>query len=287
LQDRVELLDDRPPPEPGSPPSRVLEVRNLRKVHTRRTGRTKEDMVVFDDLNFEVNEGELVTIVGHSGVGKSTLLNVIADMEPYEGGEVVITGHRLPHSSADTILVFQEDALFPWLTVAENVAFGLRVRGMSKGESAAIAAEYIALVQLTQFSNSYIHQLSGGMRQRVAIARALAMNPRILLMDEPFGALDHKTRENLQKQIQEIHVKTKKTTLLVTHDIREAVYLGDRVILMSGRPARVKKQYIVDLPRPRSAEDLYLHGLTREIISDLRNTESEGTDEEFDEDSTG
>jgi len=281
VHEPLELLDNRPKVSLGSTPSRILEVKNLRKVHEIRDGKKRGSLVVFDGLNFEVNEGELVTIVGPSGVGKSTLLNVLANMEPYEGGEVVVTGHRVSTSQPDIILIFQEDALFPWLTVAENVAFGLRMKGVSKEESRAIASRYIALVQLTAFSDSYVHQLSGGMKQRVAIARALALNPRILLMDEPFGALDYRTREGLQREIQEIHAKTGKTILLVTHDIREAVSLGDRVILMSGKPARIKQQYVVDLERPRSAGDPRLHALVDEIMHDIRSDGSEGIVDEF------
>jgi NitT/TauT family transport system ATP-binding protein len=167
-------------------------------------------------------------------------------------------------------MIFQEDALFPWLTVEDNVAFGLKQKGVRKDERRRIATEYIELVGLSQFSKSYMHQLSGGMKQRVAIARGLALNPRILLMDEPFGALDYRTREILQDEIQEIHEKTKKTILFVTHDVREAVCLGDRVILLSHRPSKIKQQYIVNLPRPRRVEDPALHRIINSVLRDLK-----------------
>jgi NitT/TauT family transport system ATP-binding protein len=248
----------------------ILQVEKLTKLHVRHNGRQKEDLVVLDDISFDVREGEFVTIIGPSGCGKTTLLNIIAGMETYDKGDIIIRGHRVSTAGPDIVIIFQEDALFPWLTVAENVSFGLRSRGISKEERNRIAMEYIEMVQLGQFAQSYMHQLSGGMKQRVAIARGLAMNPRMLLMDEPFGALDYRTREVLQEQIQQIHERTKKTILFVTHDVREAVSLGDRVVLLSRRPARIKRQYVVDLPRPRSAEDPLLHGMIRDILRDLK-----------------
>jgi NitT/TauT family transport system ATP-binding protein len=255
---------------PRRRPSTILQVENLRKGFTHRTGSRANNLAVLDGISFDVDEGEFVTILGPSGCGKSTLLNIVAGMEPCDGGFVMVKGLPASPTGADTVLIFQEDALFPWLTVEENVAFGLRNKGLDKDERARVAREFIELVQLSQFSHSYLHQLSGGMKQRVAIARGLAINPRILLMDEPFGALDYRTREILQGQIQQIHEETKKTILFVTHDVREAVSLGDRVILMSRRPARIKRQYTVDLPRPRSAEDPRLQGVTKEVLKDLK-----------------
>jgi NitT/TauT family transport system ATP-binding protein len=251
-------------------PPRILQIENLRKVYSRRIGKQREDLVVLNDISFDVLEGELVTIVGPSGCGKSTLLNIIAGMESSDGGSVTLKGHQNSSPGADTVMVFQEDALFPWLTVIENVSFGLKAKGVGTEQRTRTALEYTDMVQLNQFAHSYMHQLSGGMKQRVAIARGLAMNPRILLMDEPFGALDYRTREILQLQIQQIHQRTRKTILFVTHDVREAVSLGDRVILLTHRPARVKQQYIVDLPRPRSAEDPRLHDLTKSILKNLK-----------------
>lgn len=248
----------------------ILQIENLRKSRTRVNGRAKEEFLVLDDISFRINEGEFVTILGPSGCGKSTLLNIIAGMESYDSGRVSMRGERVTASGGGALVIFQEDALFPWLTVSENVAFGLRSRGVGKAERARIAREYIDMVQLGQFADSYMHQLSGGMKQRVAIARGLALNPRVLLMDEPFGALDYRTREILQQQIQQIHEKTKKTILFVTHDVREAVCLGDRVLLLSKTPARIKREYKVELPRPRSAEDPALHSMVKEIVGELK-----------------
>lgn len=251
--------------------SEILRVENLRKTRTRESGGTKEEFVVLDEISFRIDEGEFVTILGPSGCGKSTLLNIIAGMESHDSGRVTVRGERTSTSSGGgTLIIFQEDALFPWLTVSENVAFGLKSRGVEKAERTRIAREYIDMVQLSQFADSYMHQLSGGMKQRVAIARGLALNPRILLMDEPFGALDFRTREILQQQIQQIHEKTRKTILFVTHDVREAVCLGDRVLLLSKIPARVKREYRVHLPRPRSAEDPALHSMVKEIVGELK-----------------
>lgn len=250
--------------------NRILELRDIRKSHVRHNGKQKEDLLVLDDVKFDVEEGEFVTIIGPSGCGKSTLLNIIAGMETHDSGDIVVSGHRVSTAGPEIVMIFQEDSLFPWLTVLDNVSFGLRNKGIPKDERKKTAMKYIELVQLEQFAHSYMHQLSGGMKQRVAIARGLAMNPRILLMDEPFGALDYRTREILQGQIQEIHEMTKKTILFVTHDVREAVSLGDRVILLSHRPTKIKQEYVIDLPRPRSSEDPQLHGLINEIQRQLK-----------------
>jgi NitT/TauT family transport system ATP-binding protein len=248
----------------------ILEIEKLRKTHVSHVGGTKEVLTVIDDVSFGVREGEFVTIIGPSGCGKSTLLNIVAGLESYDSGDIVVRGHRIGGAGPDIIMVFQEDSLFPWLTVQGNVEFGLELKGLSKQERKRIACEYIELVDLEQFADAQVHQLSGGMKQRAAIARALALNPRILLMDEPFGALDARTRQILQNEIQKIHEKTKKTILFVTHDVREAVSLGDRVIVFTRRPAQIKQQYIVDLPRPRDSEDPTLIGLINSIMREIK-----------------
>ena len=260
--------------------NRILQVQKLRKVYPAPGGDRKSDLVVLDDVSFDVGEGEFVTIIGPSGCGKSTLLNIIAGLDSHEAGDVIVNGHRVKSSGPDIVMIFQEDALFPWLDVRGNVEFGLKEKGLSREERQKIGAEYIELVGLTPFAKSYVHQLSGGMKQRVAIARGLALDPRILLMDEPFGALDAKTRENLQRQIQLIHAQTKKTIIFVTHDVREAVSLGDRVILFTHRPARIKQQFVVDLPRPRRSEDPALHGAITAILKELKEEAEYAGDED-------
>jgi NitT/TauT family transport system ATP-binding protein len=264
----VDFVTDDGTAAQGQTTPTILTVENLRKVHAHADRR--DELVVLDGIDFHVNEGEFVTIIGPSGCGKTTLLNIVAGMEPYNGGNVSVMGGRASSPREGALIIFQEDSLFPWLTVVENVAFGLRNKGLGKAERLKVANEYVEMVQLGEFANSNIHQLSGGMKQRVAIARGLAMDPKILLMDEPFGALDYRTREILQQQIQQIHERTRKTILFVTHDVREAVSLGDRVLLLSKRPAHIKREYAVNLPRPRSAEDPALHELVKEILVELK-----------------
>ncbi len=251
----------------------ILEVDKLRKVHPSHGGADPQDLVVIDDVSFSVKDGEFVTIIGPSGCGKSTLLSIIAGLESHDSGDIVVKGHRIGKVGPDIVIIFQEESLFPWLTVEENVEFGLKQKGISKEERKRIASEYIELVELTAFAKSRVHQLSGGMKQRAAIARGLALNPRILLMDEPFGALDARTRQILQNELQQIHEKTKKTILFVTHDVREAVSLGDRVIVFTPRPARIKQQYVVDLPRPRDSEDPALIGIINAIMREIKEGE--------------
>jgi NitT/TauT family transport system ATP-binding protein len=251
----------------------LLRIRGLEKSYHIGRGKDRKDLLVLDGVSLDIGEGEFVTVIGPSGCGKSTLLNIIAGLDGPDSGEVIITGHRVPSSGPDIVMIFQEDALFPWLNVQENVEFGLRQRGVAGEERASTARQFIEMVGLTPFANSYVHELSGGMKQRVAIARGLALNPRILLMDEPFGALDARTRETLQQQIQEIHAQTQKTIIFVTHDVREAVCLGDRVIQFSRAPAQIQKQFVVDLPRPRKAEDPALHGLITAVLKDMKEGE--------------
>ena len=249
--------------------NRVLQVEDLRKSHQRQ-GTGDDDLLVLDDISFDVAEGEFISVIGPSGCGKSTLLNIIAGLESHDSGDVIVSGHRVKSSGPDIVMIFQEDALFPWLDVTGNVEFGLREKGLPREERGRIAEGFIGMVGLTTFAHTRVHELSGGMKQRVAIARALALNPRILLMDEPFGALDAKTRENLHAQIQAIHEQTKKTTIFVTHDVREAVCLGDRVILLTHRPAKIKQQFVVDLPRPRRSDDRALDRMVNVVLRGLK-----------------
>lgn len=221
-------------------------------------------------VNVDVAAGEFVCLLGPSGCGKSTLLSIIAGLEPASSGGVQADGREVRGPGTDRVLLFQEAALFPWLDVQRNVEFGLRQAGQTAKERTKIARRFIELVHLKGFERSYVHQLSGGMRQRVAIARALAINPAILLMDEPFGALDALTRDRLHAELESIWAATRKTVLFVTHNVREAVALGDRVLVFSPRPGRIVREFHIDLPRPRSLEDHRLVDQAAEIMSVLR-----------------
>jgi ABC-type nitrate/sulfonate/bicarbonate transport system ATPase subunit len=201
--------------------------------------------------DLQVAENDFVTILGPSGCGKSTLLRIVAGLDRPTAGEVQLDGRRIEGPGADRGMVFQSYTLFPWLTVLENVCFGLRERGLPRDEQLQVANGFIAKVGLVGFENHYPKQLSGGMQQRTAIARALANDPRILLMDEPFGALDHQTRELMQELLLGIWEAEKKTVLFVTHDIDEAVFMGSRVVVMSARPGRIKLDRAVPIAHPR------------------------------------
>ena len=201
--------------------------------------------------DLDVAENDFITILGPSGCGKSTLLRIVAGLDHQTAGEVMLEGQRIDGPGADRGMVFQSYTLFPWLTVRENVCFGLVERGLPRPQQLEIAGAFLAKVGLRGFENHYPKQLSGGMQQRVAIARALANGPRMLLMDEPFGALDHQTRELMQELLLGIWEAEKKTVLFVTHDIDEAVFMGSRVVVMSARPGRIKLDRKVDIPHPR------------------------------------
>jgi NitT/TauT family transport system ATP-binding protein len=222
------------------------------------------------NIHLEVREGELLCIVGPSGCGKSTLLNLMAGLDRPTAGEVWMDGRPVDGPETNRILIFQELGLFPWLTVRENVQFGLRMNGSTKRECRARAQHYLRLVHLSHFEESYIHQLSGGMKQRVALARALATEPDVLLMDEPFGALDAQTRDLLHDELEQIWRETGRTIIFVTHNVREAVRLGDRVVLLTFRPGLIKSEFHVQLPRPRHLEDPEVAVTAREILAQLR-----------------
>ncbi len=214
----------------------------------------KTKLTVLDDFNLQVREGEFLSILGPSGCGKSTFLNMLAGLDKQDGGQILIDGKLVSDRSFDRGMVFQGYALFPWRTVLENVEIGLQIRGLEKKEREEIARYYLAMVGLTAFANRYPHQLSGGMKQRVAIARVLAYQPDIMLMDEPFAALDAQTRETLQLELIRIWEADKKTIVFITHSIDEAILLSDRVAVMTARPGKVKEIIDVSLPRPRSEE---------------------------------
>jgi NitT/TauT family transport system ATP-binding protein len=228
----------------------IIEARGLGK-RFARAGKEVEALRGFD---LAVAEGEFIAIVGPSGCGKSTFLHMLGGFEPVSEGELLFNGRPVAGPGPDRGMVFQEFALYPWRTVERNVTWGLEVQGRSRAEQRAIADRLLAKVGLTHFRDHYPAELSGGMKQRVAIARTLAFDPRILLMDEPFGALDAQNRELMQEELQALWNETRKTVIFITHDIEEAVYLADRVIVFTARPGRTKADVAIDLPRPRALE---------------------------------
>ena len=238
-------------------------------------------LLALDNINLKVKPGEFLCIVGPSGCGKSTLLHLIAGLQPATSGTVRIDDKQVEGTGTDRILIFQELGLFPWLTVGENVEFGMKMKGISKAERKDKIDYYLRLVHLAQFKGSYTHQLSGGMRQRVALARALASEPDVLLMDEPFAALDAQTRDLLHDELERIWSETGRTIIFVTHNVREAVRLGDRVALLTFRPGRVKREFLIDLPRPRQLEDVTVAKSAREILNELREEINKSLEEQY------
>lgn len=232
----------------------------------------KRSVHALDDVSLDVGEGEFVCLVGPSGCGKSTLLNLVAGLDLADSGQISADGIPINAPGRDRMVMFQEAALFPWLDVLGNVMFGLRRKpGLTDAERCKVAEFYLRLVGLEKFHRAFVHELSGGMKQRVALARALAPNPRVLLMDEPFGALDALTREQLYGDIQRIWQQRKKTIVFVTHNVREAACLGDRVVLFSPHPGRIREQFEIDLPRPRDINSVELARHTTAITAALKN----------------
>ena len=224
-----------------------------------------------DSISLDVAEGEFVCLVGPSGCGKSTLLSIIAGLTKPDAGRVLADNQHVEGPGRHSLVMFQESALFPWLTVFGNVMFGLKLRrDLTSAERRRIAHSHLELVGLAKFMDANVHELSGGMKQRVALARALAPGPRVLLMDEPFAALDALTREQLYGDIQRIWAIRRKTIILVTHNVREAVCLGDRVILLSPHPGRIREQFPIPLPRPRDINSVELAGYSSRITSALK-----------------
>lgn len=244
-----------------------LSVRNVSKRFRTASG----DIQALDKVSLDISEGEFICLVGPSGCGKSTLLNIIAGLEEADDGTLLTDGSRISAPGRDRMVMFQESALFPWLDVLGNVLFGLKLKpGLSGSERLDVARFYLKLVGLERFEHSYIHELSGGMKQRVALARALAPNPKVLLMDEPFAALDALTREQLYGDLQKIWAQRKKTIVFVTHNVREAVCLGDRVVLFSPHPGRIREEFKIDLPRPRDINSVNLARHAIEITAALK-----------------
>lgn len=257
-------------PSPGNNPQLTLQ--GVTKRFHGRAGL----VTALDDINLQVREGEFLVFVGPSGCGKSTLLSLLAGLEPVDEGSISLDGAPVLAPGRDRLVMFQQDALFPWLDALENVLFGLRLKpGLSEAERTEAARYYLDLVGLGDKEKARPHELSGGMRQRVALARSLAPNPRVLLMDEPFSALDALTRDQLYGDLQEIFKKRQKTIVLVTHNIREAVCLGDRVVLLSSNPGRIRQVFKIDLPRPRRINDPALATLAADITTALSSHLSE------------
>ncbi len=243
-----------------------LEVRGVTKKFRSKNGA----LIALEPIDLDVQAGEFVCLLGPSGCGKSTLLNIIAGLDQPTTGEVRVDGEPARHTGTDRVMIFQNAALFPWLNVIDNVAFGLRMAGVPKIERQETARRFLRMVHLSDFESAFIHELSGGMRQRVALARALALNPDVLLMDEPFGALDAQTRDLLHDELQTIWSDTHKTVLFVTHNVREAIVLGDRVVVFSARPGKIKQIFTINLPRPRQIESYAVVDLAREMMTVLR-----------------
>ena len=246
-----------------------IEIRNVEHVYQSDFAAVP----ALDNVSLTVRDGEFVALLGPSGCGKSSLLRVVAELLRPTAGTVTIHSPEKENGRPKTALVFQEYALFPWRSVLDNVAFPLEMRGLRRDEAQTHARNVLKRVGLEPFARAYPHQLSGGMRQRVGIARALAAQPEVLLMDEPFGALDAQTRTVLQEELLRVWESERKTVLYVTHSIDEAVYLADRIVLLTARPGRIKAEYSVELPRPRSMEmrgwSLYTK-LSLEIWNSLR-----------------
>ena len=257
-----------------------LSVRGVTKRFSGRSGL----ITALDNITLDVQDGEFVVIVGPSGCGKSTLLNIMAGLDSADSGQVLEGGRPVDGPGRDRTVVFQEGALFPWLTVQKNVEFGLKHAGVPASERASRAEDFLRRVHLSRFRDGYIHELSGGMRQRVAIARALAPEPGVLLMDEPFSALDAQTREDLYSVLQEIVERARKTIVFVTHNVREAVCLGDRVVLLSARPGRIQAEFSVQLARPRFVDDVDVVRVAHQIGLALRAGSEAARQEEYDED---
>lgn len=226
-----------------------IEVNDVSKIFTSKDG----DVVALKDLSFSIQDGEFLTVVGASGCGKTTLLNLIAGFIRPNAGQIMLQGRQITGINPQCGMIFQQYALFPWKTVQENVEFGMKMKRMPKKNRRAKATEFIEMVGLKGFENAYPHALSGGMKQRVSIARALANDPEVMLLDEPFAALDAMTRQVLQEQLLKIYEESKKTIIFITHSIDEALLLSSRIIIMTARPGRIAQDIVNDLPYPRNA----------------------------------
>ncbi|KMO18071.1 ABC transporter ATP-binding protein [Methylobacterium indicum] len=243
----------------------LIDVRHLSKTYARRA----ETVTALRDVTLTAEPGEFLCLLGVSGCGKSTLLKILAGLEPHSEGTVLVDGRHLQGPHADAAVVFQEHGLFPWMTTRRNVEFNLKARGTGARERRRVAEAMIETVGLSGFSEKYPHELSGGMRQRVGIARALTTNPKLLLMDEPFGALDAQTRSAMQGELLRLWQARRTTVLFVTHSVSEAIVLADRVVVMTPRPGRIRTIIPVDLPRPRDTTAPAFNALVRRALAEL------------------
>ncbi len=241
------------------------------------------DKETLQDISLTVEKGEFICIVGPSGCGKSTLLNLVAGLDIPSEGEIILDGGKVQGPGADRVVMFQEAALYPWLNVMENVMFGLEAAGHDRSAQCEIAEKYLRMVQLWHYREYPIHQISGGMKQRTALARALALDSKLLLMDEPFSALDKQTINILRAELEEIWEKTKKTILYVTHSVEEAVYFADRVVVMAENPGRIKEIIPIGLPRPRNIEEEKFTVIRKRILDQVQLSARKSVAEEFDE----
>ncbi len=271
--------DDRSAAAPEAQTRAWLQASHLSKEYVRKSNGTTT--VALHDVSLGVDESEFVSLVGPSGCGKTTFLKILDGLIEPTGGEILLRGRPIMKDAQDRAMVFQEASLFPWFTVARNVGFGLECQGLSKDEAQLRAMEFIELVGLSGFDRHFPHELSGGMQQRANLARALTVQPFVLLMDEPFAALDSQTRELMQAELLRIWSEAMKTVVFVTHQIEEAVYLSDRVIVMSPRPGRIVADISIDLPRPRGLDvkrSPEFHAYEDQIWHLIR---SQGTDDEL------
>ncbi len=244
----------------------ILEIKDVVKKYITE----KKEVLAVDNVNFEVRNNEFLSIVGPSGCGKSTILRMIAGLEKPTSGEILFEGRKIEKPDAERGMVFQQYTLLPWRTVLKNVGLGLEIKGVPKEERDNVARKFIRMIGLEGFEDAYPYELSGGMQQRVAIARTLANDPKIVLMDEPFGALDAQTRTILQNELLKIWEKDKKTVVFITHSVEEAVYLSDRVIIMTARPGKVKDIVDINIDRPRKRNSMEFVAYKKEIVDKLK-----------------
>ena len=277
----LELSEERT--RSASPNLGKIVIEGISRVYEINNAWDKKDFLAIKDVNIEVKNGEFLTIVGPSGCGKSTLLDIIAGLAKPNSGKIYIDDKAVSGPGLDRGIVMQSYALLPWRTVRQNIEFGLEIKRISKSHRKSISQKYIELVNLTGFEDRYPYELSGGMKQRVAIARALAYDPEVLLMDEPFAAVDAQTREVLQDELLRIWEETHKTIIFVTHNIDEAVALADRVAVMSANPGTIKEIIDIKLPRPRRIDDLRTSAdfgwIKHKVWKALHNGEQEGRSE--------